>query len=115
MKNRRTKTLCSFPGCGHVGYNERHHIKPKELDSSRNNKVTVPLYPTCHRKIFHPSCTKGCHSICTDESLEILGTFKTSNGQAIQYRSPVTYESFYYIPTEDLYIPSEEKPEKVRS
>jgi hypothetical protein len=50
------------------------------------------------------------HSILTEESLEIIGTFKTNNGQAIKYRSPITYESFYYMPSDETYIPSEEKP-----
>ncbi len=108
-KNRRTKSKCSFPGCNHYGYNQQHHIVPLEL-RPRNNKVTVPLCPTCHTKIFHPKSTKGMHSILTEESLEILNTFKTNNGQAIQYRSPITYESFYYMPQDGTFIPAEETP-----
>ena len=53
------------------------------------------------------------HSILTDESLEIIGTFKTSDGQAIQYRSPITYESFYYIPQDKIYIPADETPTRI--
>lgn len=108
-KNRRVKSKCSFPGCNHFGFNQQHHVIPLEL-RPRNNNVTVALCPTCHTKIFHPSSVNGMHSILTNESLEILGLFKTNNGQAIHYRSPITYESFYYTPDDGVYIPHGEKP-----
>lgn len=107
---------CSFPGCDFQTDNKRyidsHHICPKEVNPSRSNKVTIPLCPSCHRKIFHPKSRYGHHSIISEESLEVLGVFKSSDGQAIHYRSPITYESFYYMTSDGSILSADEKPER---
>lgn len=109
------KHVCSFPGCDFETENRRyidfHHIIPLSL-RPRNNHVTIPLCPNCHRKIYHPKCTHGHHSIISDDSLEVLGVFKSSDGQAIHYRSPITYESFYYMTSDGSILSADEKPER---
>lgn len=94
------KYNCSFPDCGFETNSrkliELHHVTPKEIDPRSSNKVTIPLCPTCHRKIWHPKSKNGHHSILTEESLEIKGIFKSTDGDMILYENPKTKEETYF-------------------
>lgn len=94
------KYRCHYPKCTYETDNrsliELHHIKPRELDPSPLNKVTVPLCPTCHKLIFHPLVESGQHKINTEKSLQILGIFKSTHGNAVQYKDFKGKEFFYF-------------------
>ena len=98
---------CNFPGCkyetNHRSKIDYHHINPKEIDSSPSNKITIPLCKTHHSLIFHPGVKYGMHSINTENSLKILGLFKSTDGNAILYEN---YEGkqFFYLPLINEYM-----------
>lgn len=82
--------ICHFPGCEYCTESrskiELHHIVPKELWPRLNQKVTLSFCPTHHRLIFHPECKSGPHSKASEDSLEILGIYKTSKGYTVGFK-----------------------------
>lgn len=92
---------CSFPLCNYTTTVKSrihfHHIKPRELDSSPLNKVTIPLCPNCHAKIYVPEVKHGQHTVNSPDSLQILGIYKSNHGNAIHYKD-YNGNCFFYLP-----------------
>lgn len=91
---------CEFPNCNYITESRSkidfHHVTPKELD--KKSKVTICLCKNHHALIFHPDVKHGQHSIKTDESLIVLGTFTSTIGKSIHYKN-MKDEKFYYFPS----------------
>lgn len=92
---------CHFPGCEYCTNSrskiELHHIVPRELWPRLNQNVTLSFCPTHHRMIFHPECKSGPHSKMCDESLEIIGIFKSNTGYTVEYKDMNGNEKFEYF------------------
>jgi hypothetical protein len=95
------KYKCSFPYCDYCTTTrskiEYHHIVPREIDPSPQNKVTVSLCPTHHRLIYYPGATVGIHAITDPSSLQIVETLKSTEGKTIHYES-MDGSRFYWTP-----------------
>lgn len=90
--------ICHYPGCTYKTENRNkidfHHIVPRELWPRLNQNVTLSFCPTHHRLIYHPETKSGMHSIKSEDSLEILGIFKTTHGYSVEYRNADGIEFF---------------------
>lgn len=90
--------ICHFPGCDYCtelrSKIELHHIIPKELWPRLNQNVTLSFCPTHHRLIYHPECKSGPHSIQSENSLEILGIYKTTKGYSVGYKNKDGIEQY---------------------
>lgn len=97
------KYKCYYPNCTYETNNrsliELHHIKPKELDSSPLNKVTIPLCPTCHKLVYHPLVESGQHALNTEKSIQILGVYKSTQGDSLHYMD-YKGNKYYYFPVD---------------
>lgn len=93
------KHKCHFPDCNYETESrskiDHHHIVPKEID--KRSKVTIPLCKTHHALIFVENAEHGQHSIKSDESLIVRGTFKSTKGDSILYED-ISGKQFYYFP-----------------
>lgn len=97
---------CSWPGCSYCTLDrskiDLHHVIPRCLDRSRRNTLTVPLCPTHHAMIYHPLVKHGRHSQLSEGSLEILAILKSTDGEVIHYRNPLSGREFFFDPTSGL-------------
>ena len=96
---------CGFPGCDMVlskSLIENHHVVPREIDSRSSNKRTYPLCPLHHKLIFVPESKSGQHSRNTEESIEILNTYKSTNGQTLHYKDYTGKKYFYFLESGDI-------------
>lgn len=86
----KQKYICHYPGCEYETETrskiEFHHIVPRELWPRLNQNVTLTFCPTHHRLIYHPECKHGAHSIQSDQSLIILGIYKTTRGYSVGFK-----------------------------
>lgn len=98
---------CFYPKCKYETSNrsliELHHIKPREIDPSPMNKVTIALCPTCHKLIYHPDVKSGQHSINTEKSIQILNKYKTTTGWSIYFMDYYGVKWFYSPDDEHLF------------
>ncbi len=94
--------MCKFPNCDFEtnikSKIQNHHIKPKEVDPSKSNKVTIELCPTCHSQVFHPEAKHGQHSIKAENSIHIYGVLKSTIGESVHYLDYSDNKEKYYYP-----------------
>ena len=74
--------------CGYkTEYRERineHHIVSRELGGSNKKYNLVYLCLDCHNRVYIPLSNKG-HSIKREDSIEIIGWVKTTEGRILHY------------------------------
>ena len=94
---RKIEKECWFPGCNVKNVIHHHHITPREINPNKNNKLTIPLCPTCHSLIFHPLAKNGQHSIIHENSIEILNIYNsTNNSKVLKYKNCKDDKIYYY-------------------
>jgi hypothetical protein len=80
---------CQFPKClyfanirSQINY---HHIKPVEIGGSDKDFNRIYLCPNHHSKIYIPEAKNGIHTIKGEDSIILLGKFKSTDGIVVEY------------------------------
>lgn len=80
---------CHYPNCTEMlekALIEFHHVTPKEINSSKRNKLTISLCPKHHKLIYCPESKHGQHALNLQESIEILNIYNSTAGKALHYK-----------------------------
>ena len=97
------KYICHFPKCDYQTDNRNkidfHHITPQEIKKSKD---TIPLCKNHHAHIFHPEAKHGQHSINTQESIQILNIFKSTNGKALHFQDYNNKKFYYFFESKEI-------------